>query len=145
MAWHGRTINRADQRIIAAALRDDLSKAEVGHADVALCVKQDVLGLEVCADARRGAMMRATREASVWLNSCRDIERTAVGDAERVQVRQREHDFGGVHARQRLLKNARPVQLEKEMAAVDEVEDQVQLRCRLWGMHRKKRRQLRRE
>jgi hypothetical protein len=81
--------------------------------------------------------------------------RASMRDAQRVQVRQRTHDLGGVHARKRLLKDACgrrsarsvlttaaaaaagtrtcTVQLKEEVSAVDEVEDEVQLCGRLRG------------
>jgi hypothetical protein len=59
-----------------------------------------------------------------------------VDKAERVEVRDREHELGRVEARQGLVKGARAVQLEEEVPAVDKVEDEVELARGLrasWG------------
>jgi hypothetical protein len=50
-----------------------------------------------------------------------------------VEVRDGQHDLRQVEARELLAERALPVELEEEMAAVDEVEQQVELGASLQG------------
>jgi hypothetical protein len=54
-----------------------------------------------------------------------------VRDAEAVEVRNGKNHLGGVQPRQVLVKDALPVQLEEQVAAIHKVQHQVQLGRRL--------------
>lgn len=81
--------------------------------------------------------MRAGKPPQPRVPTSREAQpgRTSVRYAQRVQVRQRQHNLSGVHARQRLLKQPSLVELEEEVAAVHEIHDEIQLRGRLQPRH----------
>lgn len=93
----GEVFGRAAETVQLVSLDVLLRQTEVGDLDVAVGVQKEVFGLEV-----------------------------AVDDALAVQIVQTHRDFGGVEA-SAVFGEAAVAQVEEELAAVEEVRNEVQL------------------